>query len=63
MSISSAQYTANFQITFVYCKNKFSDFITLLQKGVMCYEYINSCNKFNEKSLPSYKEKMQYIKD
>ena len=29
---------ANFQITYVHFKNSFSDFITLLRKGVISYE-------------------------
>ena len=45
-----------FKNTYSFCNNVLNKFILLLRKGVYPYEYIDSWEKFNEKSLPSIKE-------
>ena len=39
--------------TYSFCNNDLNKFILLLRKGVYPYEYMDSWEKFNEKSLPS----------
>ena len=39
--------------TYSFCNNDLNKFILLLRKGVYPYEYMDSCEKFNETSLPS----------
>ena len=42
-----------FKNTYSFCNNDLNKFILLLRKGVYPYEYMDSWEKFNEKSLPS----------
>ena len=42
-----------FKNTYSFCNNDLNKFILLLRKGVYPYEYIDSCKRFNETSLPS----------
>ena len=42
-----------FKNTCSFCNNDLNKFILLLRKGVYPYEYMDSREKFNEKSLPS----------
>ena len=42
-----------FKNTYSFCNNDFNKFILLLRKDVFPYEYMDSWEKFNEKSLPS----------
>ena len=46
----------NFKNTYSFCNNDINKFILLLRKGVYPYEYMDSCERFNESSLPSKKE-------
>ena len=43
----------NFKNTYSFCNNDLNKFILLLRKGVYPDEYMDSWEKFNEKSLPS----------
>ena len=45
-----------FKNTYSFCNNDLNKFILLLRKGVYPYEYMDSCEKFNETSLPSKKK-------
>ena len=45
-----------FKNTYSFCNNDLNKFILLLRKGVYPYEYMDSWERFNEKSLPSEKE-------
>ena len=45
-----------FKNTYSFCNNDLNKFILLLRKGVCPFEYIDSWEKFNEKSLPSKKD-------
>ena len=42
-----------FKNTYSFCNNDLNKFILLLRKGIYPYEYMDSWEKFNEKSLPS----------
>ena len=42
-----------FKNTYSFCNSDLNKFILLLRKGVYPYEYMDSWEKFNEKSLPS----------
>ena len=42
-----------FENTYSFCNNDLNKFVLLLRKGVYPYEYMDSWEKFNEKSLPS----------
>ena len=42
-----------FKNTYSFCNNDLNKFVLLLRKGVYPYEYMDSWEKFNEKSLPS----------
>ena len=42
--------------TYGFCNNDLNKLILLLRKGVFPYEYMDSCEKFNETSLPSKKD-------
>ena len=42
-----------FKNTYSFCNNDLNKFILLLRKGIHPYEYMDSWEKFNEKSLPS----------
>ena len=42
--------------TYSFCDNDLNKFVLLLRKGVHPYEYMDSWEKFNEKSLPSKKD-------
>ena len=44
-----------FKNTYSFCNNDLNKFIFLLRKGVYPYEYMDSWEKINEKSLPSKK--------
>ena len=44
-----------FKNTYSFCNNDLNKFILLLRKGVYPYEYMDSCERFNETSLPSKK--------
>ena len=44
-----------FKNTYSFCDNDLNKFVLLLRKGVYPYEYMDSWEKFNEKSLPSKK--------
>lgn len=52
MRIPANYYRFSCSFTFDFCKKNIEKFILLIRKGVMCYEYINSWNEFNEKLLP-----------
>ena len=41
-----------FKNTYSFCNNDLNKFILLLRKGVYSYEHMNSCEKFNETSVP-----------
>ena len=41
-----------FPIVHQFCKSDLNKFVLLLRKGVYHYEYIDSCEKFNETTLP-----------
>ena len=41
-----------FANTYKFCDNDLDKFIMLLRKGVYPYEYIDGCDKFNEKIIP-----------
>ena len=45
-----------FKNTYSFCDNDLNKFVLLLRKGVFPYEYMDSCEKFNETSLPSKKD-------
>ena len=45
-----------FKNTYSFCNNDLNKFTLLLGKGVCPYEYMDSWEKFNEKSLPSKEE-------
>ena len=45
-----------FKNAYSFCNNNLNKFILLLRKGVYSYEYMDSCKRFNETSLPSKKE-------
>ena len=45
-----------FKNTYSFCNNDLNKFILLLRKGVHPYEYMDSWERFNEKSLRSKKE-------
>ena len=36
-----------------FCKGDINKYILLLRKGIYPYEYMNSCERFNETSLPN----------
>ena len=38
----------NFPDLFDFCDKNLDKFVLLLRKGVMCYEYIDSWEEFNE---------------
>ena len=42
-----------FKNTYSFCNNDLNKFLLLLRKGIYPYEYMDSWEKFNEKSLPS----------
>ena len=42
--------------TYSFCNNDLNKFILLLRKGVYPYEHMDSCERFNERLLPSKKE-------
>ena len=42
-----------FASTYEFCNNDLNKFILLLRKGVYPYEYIDTCERFSEISLPS----------
>ena len=42
--------------TYSFCNNDLNKFISLPRKGVYPYEYMDSCEEFNETSLPSKKD-------
>ena len=44
-----------FPNTFEFCNENINEFILLLRKGVYPYEYMDSWERFNEKSLPNKK--------
>ena len=41
-----------FASTYAFCNEEINKFILLLRKGVYLYEYIDSWERFDEKSLP-----------
>ena len=43
----------NFPSVYQFCKDDLNKFVMLLQKGVYPYEYIDSCEKFDETALLS----------
>ena len=43
----------NFPNTYDYCSGDINKFILLLRKEVYPYEYIDSCQRFDESSLPN----------
>ena len=45
-----------FKNTFKCFNNDINEFILLLRKGVYPYEYMDECEKFNEKPLPEKEE-------
>ena len=42
--------------TYEFCNGDINKFILLLRNGVYPYEYIDSWERFNEKSLPGKKD-------
>ena len=49
-------FMKKFKNTYSFCNNDLNKFILLLRKGVYPYEYMDSWERFNERSLPSEKE-------
>lgn len=45
-----------------FCNKDFEKFVLLLKKGLMCYEYIDSREKLNQKLLPK-KVIVQWVKE
>ena len=45
-----------FKNTYSFCNSDLNKLILLLRKGVYTYEYMDSCERFNETSLPRKKE-------
>ena len=45
-----------------FCNGDINKFVLLLRKGVYSYEYMDSCERFNETSLPDKKSFLQWIK-
>ena len=45
-----------FASTYEFCNNDLNKFILLLRKGVYSYEYMDTCERFSEISLPSKKD-------
>ena len=44
-----------FTITYEFCNGNINNFVVLLGKETYPYEYMDSCERFNEKSLPDKK--------
>ena len=44
-----------FTITYEFCNGDINNFVVLLGKETYPYEYMDSCERFNEKSLPDKK--------
>ena len=42
-----------FKNKYQFCENDNNKFLMLLRKGIYPYEYMDSCNKFNQDKLPS----------
>ena len=49
---SQATLIKKFANTYQLCNKDLNKFDLLLRKGVYSYEYMDSCEKFNETSLP-----------
>ena len=45
-----------FSSVYDFCKDDINKFVLMLRKSVYHYEYIDSCNRFNETSLPDKKD-------